>query len=85
MTGEHMSNKWEFKAEDIFQDIDDDAENVSMTIPQEILDEKGWGPGTELKISWSEGQIILEEATKEVDGEGQRFIRIRGGNSKSSP
>ena len=41
MTGEHMSNKWEFKAEDIFQDIDDDAENVSMTIPQEILDEKG--------------------------------------------
>jgi len=28
------------------------------------------GPGTELKISWSEGQIILEEATKEVDGEG---------------
>ena len=43
MTGEHMSNKWEFKAEDIFQDIDDDAENVSMTIPQEILDEKGWG------------------------------------------
>jgi antitoxin component of MazEF toxin-antitoxin module len=59
---------WEFAADDIFKDIDGDSENINMTIPEEILKEKGWGPGTELKISWSDGQIILEEVTKEVDG-----------------
>lgn len=76
---------WEFKADDIFKDIDGDSENINMTIPEEILKEKGWGPGTELKVSWSDGQITLEEVTKEVDGKEQRFTRIRGRNSKSSP
>ena len=67
--GENMTKStWEFKADDIFKDIDGDSENINMTIPEEILKEKGWGPGTELKVSWSDGQITLEEVTKEVDG-----------------
>jgi antitoxin component of MazEF toxin-antitoxin module len=63
-----MSKTWTLKAENLFEDIPGDDNNVNMTIPEEILKEKGWGPGTELKVSWSDGQIILEEVTKEVDG-----------------
>ena len=62
-----MSKTWTFKADNLFEDIPGDDNNVNMTIPPEILKEKGWGPGTELKISWSDGEIILEEATKEED------------------
>jgi hypothetical protein len=63
-----MSKTWTFKAENLFEDIPGDDNNVNMTIPEEILKEKGWGPGTNLKVSWSDGEIILEEVTKEVDG-----------------
>jgi antitoxin component of MazEF toxin-antitoxin module len=63
-----MSKTWTFKADNLFEDIPGDDNNVNMTIPPEILTETGLGPGTELKISWSDGEIILEEATKEVDG-----------------
>lgn len=56
-----MTKTYEFKAEDIFQDIEGDSENVTMTIPPEILKEKGWGEGTELSITWDDGQIILKE------------------------
>ena len=63
-----MSKTWTLKAENLFEDIPGDDNNVNMTIPEEILKEKGWGPGTVLKVSWSDGQIILEEVTKEVDG-----------------
>lgn len=76
-----MTKTYEFKAEDIFQDIEGDSENVTMTIPPEILKEKGWGEGNELSITWDDGQIIL----KEVNAKEQRFIRTRGRNSKSSP
>lgn len=55
-----MSSTWQFKVEDIFQDIDDDTENVNMIIPREILDKKGWGTGTELCVdSLDDGTIIL--------------------------
>jgi len=63
-----MSKTWTFPAENLFEDIPGDDNNVNMTIPEEILKEKGWGPGTNLKVSWSDGEIILEEVTKEVDG-----------------
>ena len=63
-----MSKTWTLKAENLFEDIPGDDNNVNMTIPEEILKEKGWGPGTNLKVSWSDGEIILEEVTKEVDG-----------------
>jgi len=63
-----MSKTWTLKAENLFENIPGDDNNVNMTIPEEILKEKGWGPGTNLKVSWSDGEIILEEVTKEVDG-----------------
>tara|TARA_E500000081_G_C6050846_1_gene313592 strand:+ start:376 stop:564 length:189 start_codon:yes stop_codon:yes gene_type:complete len=53
-----------FAADDIFQDIKDDPENVTMTIPPEILEKMGWKEGTNLSITWNDGSITL----KEVDG-----------------
>tara|TARA_R110002167_G_scaffold206890_1_gene411035 strand:- start:2364 stop:2549 length:186 start_codon:yes stop_codon:yes gene_type:complete len=59
-----MSSTWQFKVEEIFQDIDNDTENVNMIIPKEILNKKGWSTGTELDISCnSDGTIIIKEVT----------------------
>ena len=38
-----MSSTWQFKVEEIFQDIDNDTENVNMIIPKEILNKKKYG------------------------------------------
>ena len=63
-------SKFIYKAEDIFEDIPNDPENVLMNIPQEILDEKGWGEGTELRFEIGDkGTIIITEIEKEPNGE----------------
>ena len=50
------------KAEDIFQDIEGDPDNVTMTIPEEILREKGWGEGTRIKVEvGDQGTLIITE------------------------
>ena len=36
-----MSKTWTFKADNLFEDIPGDDNNVNMTIPPEILKEKG--------------------------------------------
>jgi hypothetical protein len=43
-------NVYEFKAEDIFEDIKDDPNNVMMNIPPEISEKMGWKPGDVLDI-----------------------------------
>jgi len=51
-----------YKAEDIFQDIEGDPDNVTMTIPEEILREKGWGEGTRIKVEvGDQGTLIITE------------------------
>jgi hypothetical protein len=58
-----------YKAEDIFQDIEGDPEHVTMTIPEEILREKGWGEGTRIKVEvGDQGTLIITEI-KDEDGE----------------
>lgn len=44
-----------YSAEEIFQDIDGDKENVLMNIPPEIAEKMGWKPGDLLRIE------VLEE------------------------
>lgn len=44
-----------YSAEEIFQDIDGDKENVLMNIPPEIAEKMGWKPGDLLRIK------VLEE------------------------
>jgi len=39
-----------YPAEEIFQDIEGDEENVLMNIPPEIAEKMGWNPGDTLKI-----------------------------------
>jgi hypothetical protein len=53
--------KFEYLAEDIFQDIDGDPDNILMKIPQEILDLNGWKEGDELTITIEDGAIVISK------------------------
>jgi hypothetical protein len=58
-----------YKVEDIFQDIEGDPDHVKMTIPEEVLREKGWGEGTRIKVEvGDQGTLIITEI-KDEDGE----------------
>ena len=56
-----MSKVITYKAEDIFEDIEGDEENVLMNIPPEILERMGWGPGDTLNISVEDGVISISK------------------------
>jgi hypothetical protein len=63
-----MTKTLTYKAEDIFQDIDGDDENVLMNIPPEVAEKAGFKPGDKLKIEkHPAGGISI---TKVKDGEG---------------
>jgi hypothetical protein len=53
--------KLTFKAEDIFEDIPGDPDNVIMKIPQEICDAQGWVEGTTLNIQVEDGKMIISK------------------------
>jgi hypothetical protein len=57
-----MTKEFTYKAEDIFEDIEGDEENVMMTIPPEILELQGWKEGDEIKIEWGDqGSIVISK------------------------
>ena len=57
-----MKNNITYKVEDIFEDIPDDPDFVRMTIPEEVMREKGWTEGTRIKVEvGDQGTIILSE------------------------
>jgi hypothetical protein len=65
-------SKWQFKAEDIFSEISDDAENVNMRIPDEVAERAGLKPGDPIKISWGDqGTIIIEKLGDQEDQDGE--------------
>ena len=49
----------EYKVEEIFEDIEDDPENVLMNIPPEISEQMGWQTGDKLKINIERGVISI--------------------------
>lgn len=55
-----------YKVEDIFQNIEDDQDNVLMTIPPEVSERMGWEPGDILKITVEDGKILITK--KESNG-----------------
>ena len=59
-----------YKYEDLFQDDPDNPGETLLTIPQEILDAKGWTEGTRIKISVGDrGSLILSDVDeKESNG-----------------
>jgi hypothetical protein len=48
-----------YTAEEIFEEIDGDPENIRMKIPQEILDHTGWKEGDTLDITIENGAIVI--------------------------
>lgn len=57
---------WEYKVEDIFEDIPEDPENVIMNIPKEIRDAVGIKEGDPIRVLLGDqGSIIIEKITQE--------------------
>ena len=53
-----------YKADDIFENIEGDDDNVLMNIPPEILGRMGWAPGDTLNISVEDGVISISKKDK---------------------
>jgi hypothetical protein len=62
-----MTNKTlTFKAEEIFQDIPGDDKNITMKIPDEIMEAQGWSEGTKIKVEvGDQGTVIITEVKDE--------------------
>lgn len=56
-----MENKEQFifTAEDIFQEIEGDPDNVMMKFPDEVLALTGWKEGDTLNIKLEDGKIFV--------------------------
>jgi len=63
------NKKYIYKAEEIFEEIPDDPENIHMKIPDDIAEEAGIKPGDTVKILWGDqGSIIIQKVEKENNG-----------------
>jgi|TARA_B110000503_G_C7081005_1_gene385140 hypothetical protein len=52
-----------YAVNEIFHDIEDDPENVNMTIPPEISEKMGWVPGDVLKITVENSVMVITKVT----------------------
>lgn len=50
-----------YTADEIFEDIPDDPDNVIMNIPPEILEQSGWKEGDTIIVTAEEGRLILKK------------------------
>lgn len=50
-----------FNAEEIFEGIPGDPDNVIMKFPPEILEKTGWKDGDTLDITLEEGSIVVKK------------------------
>lgn len=50
-----------FTAEEIFQEIEGDPDNVMMKFPDEVLAITGWKEGDTLDIKVEDGKIIVSK------------------------
>lgn len=65
---EENKNVYTFKAEEIFEDIPDDPENIVMNIPPEISEKMGWVPGDVLRILvGDQGTIQIEKVEQQKE------------------
>lgn len=57
---------WTFQAEEIFEDIPDDPNNIIMNIPPEVAEKIGLLPGDNVKVLMGDqGTIIIEKERNE--------------------
>lgn len=62
----------EYKYEDIFQEDPNNPGELLMTIPPEVLEQKGWTEGTAIKISiGDQGSVIIEEVKEPNEDQSQ--------------
>ena len=59
---EQKNEKFIFTAEDIFQEIEGDPDNVMMKFPDEVLALTGWKEGDTLDIKVEDGKIVVTKA-----------------------
>jgi antitoxin component of MazEF toxin-antitoxin module len=50
-----------YKYEEIFEDIEGDADNVMMKIPPEICEAQGWKEGDTINIKLENGTLVLSK------------------------
>ncbi len=50
-----------FKAEDIFEEIPGDPDNVILKFPPELLEQTGWKEGDTLNITLENGAIVIHK------------------------
>lgn len=53
--------KLTYTAEEIFEEIPGDPDNIIMNIPQELREVMGWNEGDELKITVEDGAITISK------------------------
>jgi hypothetical protein len=56
-----MSKIITYKADDIFENIEGDEDNVLMNIPPEILEQMNWSTGDTLVIKSENGSITISK------------------------
>lgn len=57
------NNMKTYPVNEIFQNIENDKENVLMNIPPEIAEEMGWVPGDVLKIEILDSGVSISKVT----------------------
>ncbi len=50
-----------FRAEDIFEDIPGDPDNVILKFPPELLEQVGWKEGDTLNIKLEDGALVINK------------------------
>lgn len=53
--------KFTFSAEDIFEDIPGDPDNVMLKFPPELLEQTGWKEGDTLNITLENGALLISK------------------------
>jgi hypothetical protein len=64
MMNNRVNNNMEkltFLAEELFEDIPGDPDNVIMKIPPEICEAQGWVEGTTLNVRVEDGKMIISK------------------------
>ena len=56
--------KYTYNAEDIFEDIPGDPDNIIMNFPEELLQAMGWKEGDTLDIQVEDGKVTVTK----IDG-----------------
>lgn len=55
------NEKFIFSADDIFEEIPGDPDNVMMKFPDEVLKIMGWKEGDVLDITVEDGKIVVKK------------------------